>query len=61
MAMYRQLLEILIAEPNLVNYSEDYVVEERNPRCPPQGHTVDKPSAAVKYIETQTQNKKDVC
>jgi len=61
MEIYRQLLEILIAKPNLENYSEDHVVKKRNPRCPHDGHTVDEPRAAVKYIETQTQNEKDVC
>jgi len=25
------------------------------------GHSVDKPRATVKYIETQTQKEKDVC
>jgi hypothetical protein len=61
-ALYRQLLlEILIAEPKLENYSEDHVAYKRNPRCPHDGHTVDEPRAAMKYIEAQTQNEKDVC
>jgi len=61
-AIYRHLLSpILITEPNLINYSEEHVAENRNPCCPRYGHAVDKPRATVKYIETQTEKEKDVC
>lgn len=61
MPIFQQLLPILIAEPKLENYSEDHVIEKRNPRCPLYGHGVDEPGAAVKYVEMQTQNEADVC